>query len=50
MTMLDDAQDLVALRAPKDEDVLSRTLQDHWPFPVTLSIAFPSYILKVAYS
>jgi hypothetical protein len=33
-TMLDDTQDLVALRTPADEDALSRALQDHWPFPV----------------
>ncbi|KAL2808849.1 hypothetical protein BJX63DRAFT_407710 [Aspergillus granulosus] len=32
-TLLDDPQDLVALRTPADEDVLSRSLQDHWPFP-----------------
>ncbi|KAL3490637.1 hypothetical protein BJX62DRAFT_251850 [Aspergillus germanicus] len=32
-TMLDDPQDLAALRTPADEDVLSRTLQDHWPLP-----------------
>jgi hypothetical protein len=33
-TILDDPRDLVALRTPVDEDVLSRALQDHWPFPV----------------
>ncbi|KAL2841268.1 hypothetical protein BJY01DRAFT_236438 [Aspergillus pseudoustus] len=32
-TLLDDRQDLVALRTPADEDVLSKFLQDHWPFP-----------------
>ncbi|KAL4922949.1 uncharacterized protein BDV17DRAFT_296822 [Aspergillus undulatus] len=32
-TLLNDPQDLVALRVPIDEDVLSRFLQDHWPFP-----------------
>jgi hypothetical protein len=33
-TMLDDPRDLVAFRTPVDEDVLSKALQDHWPFPV----------------
>ncbi|KAF1990513.1 hypothetical protein K402DRAFT_304702, partial [Aulographum hederae CBS 113979] len=30
-SMLDDAADLAALRPPKDADLLSRFLQDHWP-------------------
>ncbi|OJJ46802.1 hypothetical protein ASPZODRAFT_2031448 [Penicilliopsis zonata CBS 506.65] len=33
ITLLDDPQDLVALHTPEDEDLLSRVLQDHWPFP-----------------
>jgi hypothetical protein len=28
------AADLVALRPPPDQDLLSRLLRDHWPFPV----------------
>lgn len=27
------AADLVALRPPPDQDLLSRLLRDHWPFP-----------------
>ncbi|PGH23556.1 hypothetical protein AJ80_02336 [Polytolypa hystricis UAMH7299] len=40
MTLLDNPHDIVALRAPADEDILSRTLQDHWPFPVMFSPGF----------
>jgi hypothetical protein len=36
MDMLDERQDLVALRTPKDSDPLSRLLQNHWPFPVSI--------------
>ncbi len=32
--MLDDADDLVAMRVPADKDVLSQLLQDHWPLQV----------------
>ena len=32
--MLDDTRDLAALRTPADKDLLSRFLQNHWPFPV----------------
>ena len=31
--MLDDMSDLVALRPPADNDLLSETLRNHWPFP-----------------
>lgn len=30
--MLKEADDLVALRKPADEDLLSKLLQDHWAF------------------
>lgn len=30
--MLKEADDLVALRKPADEDILSKFLQDHWAF------------------
>lgn len=30
--MLKEADDLVALRRPADEDILSKLLQDHWAF------------------
>ena len=32
--MLDDKDDLVALRVPAEPDVLSRLVQDHWPLEV----------------
>ena len=32
--MLENRQDLVALRPPADKDILSSFLQDHWPFQV----------------
>lgn len=38
--MLDDKQDLAALRTLPDKDVLSRILQDHWPFPVHVSTVY----------
>lgn len=31
--MFTRAADLVALRPPPDQDLLSRLLRDHWPFP-----------------
>ncbi|KAF2242886.1 hypothetical protein BU26DRAFT_534434 [Trematosphaeria pertusa] len=34
--MLDDAEDLVALRPPADTDPLSRFLRDYWPFRGTV--------------
>lgn len=37
MTLLDDPQDLIALRTPVGKDVLSKMLQDHWPFPASVS-------------
>lgn len=30
--MLDDENDLVALKSSPDKDILSRLLRDHWPF------------------
>jgi hypothetical protein len=33
------AEDLVALKPPVDQDVVSRTLRNHWPFPSTVSLA-----------
>ena len=33
--MLEDEDDLVALRVPTDRDVLSRLVQDHWPLEVS---------------
>lgn len=39
-TLLDDKQDLAALKTPVDKDWLSRFLQDHWP--VGVSSFFPS--------
>jgi hypothetical protein len=32
--MFDSKQDLAALSPPADKDMLSRLLQDHWPFSV----------------
>jgi hypothetical protein len=32
------AEDLVALKPPADQDVVSRTLRNHWPFPSTVSL------------
>lgn len=30
------AEDLVALKPPADQDIVSRTLRSHWPFPSTV--------------
>jgi hypothetical protein len=38
-TKLVGAEDLVALKPPADQDVVSRTLRSHWPFPSTVSLA-----------
>ena len=38
-TKLVGAEDLVALKPPVDQDVVSRTLRNHWPFPSTVSLA-----------
>ena len=35
------AADLVALRLPPDQDLLSRLLRDHWPFPAEVIIHIP---------
>jgi hypothetical protein len=32
-TKLEGAEDLVALKPPADQDVVSRTLRNHWLFP-----------------
>jgi hypothetical protein len=32
------AEDLIALKPPADQDVVSRTLRSHWPFPSTVSL------------
>jgi hypothetical protein len=37
-TKLVGAEDLVALKPPVDQDVVSRTLRNHWPFPSTVSL------------
>ena len=37
-TKLVVAEDLVALKPPADQDVVSRTLWSHWPFPSTVSL------------
>ena len=31
--MFDNESDLVALRPPADNDLLTRLFRDHWPFP-----------------
>ena len=36
MYVLDDKEDLVAMRTPADKDLLSRFLQNNWPVRVTL--------------
>ena len=33
--MLEDEDDLVALKAPANKDMFSRLIQDHWPLQVT---------------
>jgi hypothetical protein len=35
--MYDDESDLVALKPPRDNDVLSRFLRNHWPLPSKVS-------------
>jgi hypothetical protein len=37
---LDDKQDLMTLRRPTDQDMLSRVLQDHWIFRVSAQGVF----------
>jgi hypothetical protein len=37
-TKLVGAEDLIALKPPADQDVVSRTLRSHWPFPSTVSL------------
>jgi hypothetical protein len=38
--VLDNEQDLAALKTPADDDFLSRFLQDHWPFTVSAESTF----------
>ena len=38
--VLDDEQDLAALKTPADDDFLSRFLQDHWPVTVNTESTF----------
>jgi hypothetical protein len=40
--MFSDATDLVALRPPPEQDLLSRLLRDHWPFPAEVSRSLPN--------
>jgi len=35
---LEGAEDLVVLKPPTDQDIVSRTLRSHWPFPSTVSL------------
>jgi len=35
---LEGAGDLIALKLPADQDVVSRTLRSHWPFPSTVGL------------
>jgi hypothetical protein len=35
---LEGAEDLVVLKPPADQDIVSRTLRSHWPFPSTVSL------------
>jgi len=38
--VLDNEQDLAALKTPADDDFLSRFLQDHWPVTVRTEFIF----------
>lgn len=36
--MLENGDDLAALRVPEEDDRLSQLLRDHWPLSVSLDI------------
>jgi hypothetical protein len=48
-TKLEGAEDLVALKPPADQDVVSRTLRNHWLFPSMVSLVHVRYASSLAY-
>jgi hypothetical protein len=48
-TKLEGAEDLVALKPPADQDVVSRTLRNHWLFPSMVGLVHVGGASSLAY-